>query len=135
MMLVRPLYEQFQDDLQVDRAVSAPRPPPCTSVMTYMGKESKREPISIYVELSHFAVHLKLTILQINYTPIKIFKNIQCKHTGAYTLTSSCPLILSWKGWPVDSSLLQPLPWLPISEIKQTFPSTNLVSRVLIFEW
>ena len=76
MMLVSPLHEQFQDDLQVDCAVSAHRPPPCTSVMVYMGKESKREPISIYVELSHFAVHMKLTVLQINYTPIKILKNI-----------------------------------------------------------
>ena len=30
------------------------------SVMTYMGKESKKEWIYVYVYLNHFAVHLKL---------------------------------------------------------------------------
>ena len=31
------------------------------SVMTYMGKESKKEWIYVYVELIHFAVQQKLT--------------------------------------------------------------------------
>ena len=30
-------------------------------VMAYVGKESKKEWINIYVQLIHFAVHLKLT--------------------------------------------------------------------------
>ena len=31
------------------------------SVMTYVGKESKKEWIYVYVELIHFAVHSKVT--------------------------------------------------------------------------
>ena len=44
------------------------------SVMTYMGNESKKEWIYVYVLLIHYAVWQKLTntTLQINYTPIKI---------------------------------------------------------------
>ena len=30
------------------------------SVITYMGKESEKEWIYIYIQLNHFAVHLKL---------------------------------------------------------------------------
>ena len=32
------------------------------SVMTYVGKESKKEQIYVYVQLIHFAAHLKLTL-------------------------------------------------------------------------
>ena len=31
------------------------------SVMPYMGKESKKEDLLVYVQLTHLAVHLKLT--------------------------------------------------------------------------
>ena len=31
------------------------------SVITYMGKESEKEWIYVYVQLNHFAAHLKLT--------------------------------------------------------------------------
>ena len=37
-----------------------------------MGRESKREETHVYVWLIHFAVQLKLVILENNYTPIKI---------------------------------------------------------------
>ena len=36
------------------------------SAITYMGKESEKEQIYVYIQLNHFAVHLKLT-QQINY--------------------------------------------------------------------
>ena len=42
-------------------------------VMTYMGKESKKECIYVYVYLIHFAVQQKAT-QHGNYTPIKILK-------------------------------------------------------------
>ena len=50
------------------------------SVVTYMGKESEKEWIYVYVKLNHFAVHLKLiqhcksTILQYK----KLFKKNKC---------------------------------------------------------
>ena len=31
------------------------------SVMPYMGKESKKEDLLVYVQLTHLAVHLKIT--------------------------------------------------------------------------
>ena len=34
---------------------------PGVSVITYMGKESKKQWIYLYVKLIHFAIHLKLT--------------------------------------------------------------------------
>ena len=36
------------------------------SVIIYMGKESKKEWIYVYVQLNHFAIHLKITQYCIN---------------------------------------------------------------------
>ena len=35
------------------------------SVITYMGKESEKEWIYVYVQLNHFAIYLKLTQLKL----------------------------------------------------------------------
>ena len=59
--------------------------------MAYMGKESNKEWICGYIQLIHFAVHLKHPTLQTNYNKIKIFKTTTKSHLPNITASAAPP--------------------------------------------
>ena len=55
------------------------------SVVTYMGMESRREWIYVYVWLIDFAIQWKLTVLYVNSIPIRKIKN-KSSYSNKYVL-------------------------------------------------
>lgn len=45
-----------------------------------MGKESEKEQIDVYVELTHLSLHLQVTQLSVNLTPIKLTRKKAYSH-------------------------------------------------------